>query len=133
MPFVADNSIVVAWFIASQANAKTDALLERAATENVHVPVVWRVEFAATLLTFSHDRRVQPARIPAILDEIDELDFVHDAAPPSPRLLIEIGRRYALSAYDACYLELALRLKFPLAARDAPLRKAADRAGILLV
>lgn len=132
MAFVADNSVVVAWFIASQANAMTEALLERAAIEDVHVPAIWRAEFAATLLTLSHNRRMQPARVPAILDELDRLDFVHDAAPPSARSLIELAQRYALSAYDACYLELALRLKFPLAARDAPLRKAADRAGIPL-
>lgn len=132
MAFVADNSVVVAWFIASQANAMTEALLERAAIEDVHVPAIWRAEFAATLLTLSHNRRLHPARVPAILDELDRLDFVHDAAPPSARSLIELAQRYALSAYDACYLELALRLKFPLAARDAPLRKAADRAGIPL-
>ena len=50
----------------------------------------------------------------------------------SARSLIELAWRHALSAYNACYLELAVRLKFPLAARDAPLRNAADRAGILL-
>lgn len=132
MAFVADNSIVVAWFIASQANAKTDALLERAAIEDVHVPFVWRAEFAAALLALSHNRRLQPARMPAILDELDGLDFVHDAAPPSARSLIGLARRYALSAYDTCYLELALRLRVPLAARDAPLRAAAGRDGIAL-
>jgi len=130
--FVADNSIVVAWFIASQANARTDALLERAAIEDIHVPFVWRAEFAAALLTLSHNRRLPPARMPAILDELDRLDFVNDAAPPSARSLIELARRHALSAYDACYLELALRLRVPLAARDAPLRAAAGRAGIPL-
>lgn len=132
MAFVADNSIVVAWFIASQANARTDALLERAAIEDVHVPFVWRAEFAAALLTLSHNRRLQPARMPKILDELDRLDFVHDAAPPSARSLIELARRHALSAYDACYLELAQRLRVPLAARDAPLRAAAGRAGVAL-
>lgn len=132
MAFVADNSVTVAWFIASQADSKTDALLGRAASEDVHVPFVWRAEFAATLLTLTHNRRLQPARVPAILDEIDRLDLVEDATPPSVRSLIDIGRRNALSAYDASYLELALRLKLPLAARDATLRRAAERAGILL-
>jgi predicted nucleic acid-binding protein len=130
--FVADNSVVVAWFIASQASARTNALLERAAMEDVHVPFIWRAEFAATLLALSHGRRLQPARIPAMLDELERLELVHDATPPSARALIELGRRYALSAYDACYLELALRLGHPLAARDAPLRKAAERAGVAL-
>lgn len=132
MAFVADNSVVVAWFVASQANTKTEALLTRAAIEDVHVPFVWRAEFAATMLTLSHNRRLPPTRVPAILDELDRLELVQDAAPPAVRSLLELGRRYALSAYDACYLELALRLKYPLAARDAPLRKAADRAGVVL-
>lgn len=132
MPFVADNSVVVAWFVASQGSADTDALLDRAVTEDVHVPAIWRAEFAATLLTFSHNRRLPPARVLDIIDQIDQLDFVHDSAPPSTRTLVEIGRRHSVSAYDACYLELAMRLRLPLAVRDAPLRKAAVRAGLKL-
>lgn len=132
MAFVADNSVVVAWFVESQASATTRALLDRASAEDVHVPSIWRAEFAAALLGLSHNRRLPPARLPAILDEIERLDFVHDAGPSSARLLVDLARRYALNAYDACYLELALRLKLPLAARDAPLRGAAERAGVAL-
>lgn len=132
MSFVADNSVIVAWFVASQSSAETEALLERAVTEDVFVPFIWRAEFAATLLVFSHNRRLPPARVSVILEEIDRLDFVHDPAPPSTRTLVEIGRRHSLNAYDACYLELAMRLRRPLAARDAPLRKAAARAGVKL-
>ncbi|MGQ0512353.1 MAG: type II toxin-antitoxin system VapC family toxin [Betaproteobacteria bacterium] len=124
--------MVVAWFVASQASSVTDTLLERAAGEDVHVPLIWRAEFAATLLAFSHNRRLAPSRIPAILAELERLDLVHDTEPPSTRSLIEVARRYSLGAYDACYLELALRRKIPLAARDGPLRKAAGRAGALL-
>ena len=132
MAFVADNSATIAWFDASQATAATDALLDRASVEDVHVPVIWRAEFAGALLTLAHNRRLVPTRVPAILDEIDRLDLVEDAAPPSVRLLVDLARRHALSAFDSSYLELALRLKLPLAARDAPLRRAADRAGIRL-
>jgi predicted nucleic acid-binding protein len=132
MPFVADNSVIVAWFIASQSSTETEALLERAATEDVFVPVIWRAEFAAILLAFSHNRRLSPARVSAILDEIDQLGFVHDPAAPSARTLVDIGRRYSLSAYDACYLELAMRLRLPIAVRDAALRKASVRAGLKL-
>ena len=84
------------------------------------------------MLAFSHNRRLPLARVSVILDEIDQLDFVHDPAPPSTRTLVEIGRRHSLSAYDACYLELAMRLRLPLAVRDAPLRKVASRAGVKL-
>ncbi len=132
MAFVADNSIVIAWFVESQATAVTRTLLDRAAAEDVHVPSIWRAEFAAALLALSHNRRLPPARLPGILEATERLDFVHDAGPASVRALIDLARRYALNAYDACYLELALRLKLPLAARDVPLRRAAERAGLSL-
>ena len=132
MAFVADNSVVVAWFVESQASGETQQLLERAAAEEVHVPCIWRAEFAAALLGLSHNRRLSPGRIPAILEALEGLDFVHDAGPRSTALLVDLARRHSLNAYDACYLELALRLKLPLAARDAPLRGAAGRAGVLL-
>ncbi len=132
MAFVADNSVVIAWFVQSQATSATTALLDRAASEEVHVPSIWRAEFAAALLALSHNRRLRPAHVPGILDELDRLDFVHDAGPASTRALIDVARRHALNAYDACYLELALRLRLPLAARDAPLRRAAERAGVPL-
>lgn len=132
MAFVADNSVIIAWFVENQANAETDALLERAASDDVHVPAVWSAEFAAALLALSHNRRLLPKRVPAILDEVDRLEFRHDNSPPSARGLVDLGRRFGLSAYDACYLELAMRLRVPLAARDAALRKAADRVGVVL-
>ena len=37
---------------------------------------------------------------------------------------------YALSAYDAAYLDLSLRHRAPLATLDGKLRKAAQRAGV---
>ena len=132
MGFVADNSVIVGWFVESQSNAYSRELLDRAAKEEVHVPMIWRAEFASVLLVFSHNRRLQPKQVPVIIEHIERLDLIDDAAPPSVRTLVELGRRYALSAYDATYLELALRLRLPLAARDGPLRKAAGRTGMLL-
>jgi predicted nucleic acid-binding protein len=43
-----------------------------------------------------------------------------------------LARSYALSAYDAAYLELAIREHAPLATLDKSLRKAANRAGVPL-
>ena len=38
-----------------------------------------------------------------------------------------------LSVYDAAYLELALRLKLPLACKDGPLRDAAKKRSLTVV
>lgn len=45
---------------------------------------------------------------------------------------LSLARRYRLSAYDAAYLELALRTGLPLATLDASLAKAASAAGVPL-
>ena len=44
-----------------------------------------------------------------------------------------LARERDLSAYDGAYLELAVRLRLPLATIDDQLRKAAARAGVALV
>lgn len=43
-----------------------------------------------------------------------------------------LARTHRLTAYDAAYLELALRLHLPLATRDAALAAAATAAGVAL-
>lgn len=44
-----------------------------------------------------------------------------------------LARQHGLSAYDASYLVLALRLSLPLATRDRALRAAARAAGVPLL
>jgi predicted nucleic acid-binding protein len=44
-------------------------------------------------------------------------------------LVAPVARLYDLSAYDAAYLELAIRLNLPLATLDEDLVKAAKKAG----
>ena len=43
-----------------------------------------------------------------------------------------LAEQYALTAYDAAYLELALRERLPLATLDRQLRAAASSAGVAL-
>jgi len=49
------------------------------------------------------------------------------------RRLHGLAEEYALSAYDAAYLELAQRKDLGLATLDQPLIKAARRAGVNVV
>ena len=43
---------------------------------------------------------------------------------------MHLAEKHALTAYDAVYLELALRTGLPLATLDGPLRKAAKDEGV---
>jgi predicted nucleic acid-binding protein len=46
--------------------------------------------------------------------------------------ILALARSHKLTAYDAAYLELAMRLGVPIAARDAALEKAAQAVGVPL-
>jgi predicted nucleic acid-binding protein len=46
---------------------------------------------------------------------------------------LSIGREYGLSAYDAAYVDLAMRMGLPLATRDRALRAACKRADVRLL
>jgi predicted nucleic acid-binding protein len=46
---------------------------------------------------------------------------------------LAIARERRLSAYDAAYLELAIREELPLATLDGDLRRAANAIGVSLV
>ncbi|WP_243406987.1 type II toxin-antitoxin system VapC family toxin [Cuspidothrix issatschenkoi] len=46
---------------------------------------------------------------------------------------MKLARREGLAAYDAAYLELALRLQLPLATLDKQLAEAANRCGVSLI
>jgi predicted nucleic acid-binding protein len=45
-------------------------------------------------------------------------------------MLVTLARDHRLSAYDAAYLELALRERLPIATTDRALREAATTAGV---
>ena len=49
MPFVADNSVVIAWFSRGQATAYSDRFYKRLEKDEVVVPSVWPYEFANAL------------------------------------------------------------------------------------
>ena len=130
MAFVADNSVVLAWFIASQSTAYSEKMLRRVALEPVHVPLVWSLEFANALRQLERRRKLKPEVTAELLDAVDALELKSDASPPGQRRLMGLARQYELSVYDASYLELAIRLALPLATQDAALAAAATRAGL---
>jgi predicted nucleic acid-binding protein len=130
MALVVDASMVVAWFIIGQATAHTRKVLARAGSEVLHAPPLLQIELASALVKLAHRRKITPAAIGDILTEFEALDLVTDRTPPTARTIAATCRRYALSAYDAAYFELAMRLELPLAAKDGPLVDAARKAGV---
>jgi predicted nucleic acid-binding protein len=131
--FVADASVAVAWLIESQSSHATDQLLrEAAAGAAVHIPSLWMFEVANALLILKRRRRIDQQGYDQARVDLRDLHPLVDAESPQLALgsICELAEKYELSAYDAVYLELALRKKIPLASRDAALNNAAKAAGV---
>jgi predicted nucleic acid-binding protein len=131
--FVADASVALAWVVESQSSQATDNLLAEAEIgASVHVPVLWTFEVANALLILKRRGRIDQQGYDRARLDLRGLRPLLDEQGPQLALssTCELAERYRLSAYDAVYLELALRRGLPLASRDAALNKAAKRAGV---
>ena len=131
--FVVDASTAFAWAHADQASAYTAAILE--SLENgasAHAPSLWRLELANILLVANRRKKMTVLECEAALAFFENLPIAIDLETSSMAFgkTSDLAREHSLSAYDACYLELAVRKKLPLATRDESLIKAAKRSGI---
>ncbi len=81
------------------------------------------------------NKRITPARTSEFIALIGGLPIVIDEQTPIHALstVLELARSERLSAYDASYLELAMRRGVPLATKDDDLAKAARRVGVTLL
>jgi predicted nucleic acid-binding protein len=133
--FVIDASVALAWCFDDEATAASRALLDRFGQERAEVPSLWHLELANALALSERRRRITAARVSEFIDLIDGLPIVVDPETPARALgaVLALARREGLSAYDASYLELAMRRGVPLATKDGPLAQAAQRVGVSLL
>lgn len=107
-------------------------MLERLAAETVSVPAIWHLEIANVLALSERRGRIAPANSSEFIALLETLDVVIDEETPSRALgrVLDLARAERLTAYDAAYLELAMRRGIPLASKDADLCDAAERLGV---
>jgi predicted nucleic acid-binding protein len=131
--FVVDASVAIAWLFEDEVTPGTEAVLDRLAHEEAHVPGLWELEVANVVLSAERRGRLSEAASARIVERLGDLPI--RLSPNSPRLphLLEVGRRYGLTSYDAAYLALAQQLDLPLATLDRELAAAAGAADVELL
>ncbi len=134
MKLVLDASMALAWIFerldaeeAALANHLLDVFLEHEAW----VPRLWHAEVANALLVAerrgvitqvtTHNFSESLSRLPL---KVDNRSGLRHQAP-----VLQLAREHQLSAYDATYLELTLRLEARLATFDRKLALATRQAG----
>ena len=129
---VLDASVALTWCFKNEATAAADRVLERLAAEAASVPAIWHLEIANVLALSERRRRITPAGSAEFIALLETLEIVIDEETPSRALgrVLDLARAERLTAYDAAYLELAMRLGVPLASKDGDLCDAAERVGV---
>ncbi len=135
MPFVVDASVALAWHFEDETSEYADRVLERLRRDAAVVPSVWLLEVANALAVAERRGRLSPARVARAVELFSELPITASDLPVSAAfgMVLNLARAYGLSAYDAAYLELAMREGLPLATQDDALRAAAGAVGVPLL
>jgi predicted nucleic acid-binding protein len=129
---VLDASIALCWCFEDEATDATDELLRQLQTNTVAVPAHWFIEVTNVLALSERRRRMTPADTVQFIGLLENLMIDLDEETPARAFdrVLNLARSENLTAYDAAYLELAMRLGAPLATKDLALASAAVRLGV---
>jgi predicted nucleic acid-binding protein len=126
--FVLDASTALAWCFRDEDDHRAMSALERLESAEAYVPTLWSLEVANGLLAAERRKRITASASADAMRILLELPIVTDPFTRSRdfNATWRLARTHGLSAYDACYLELAMRLNLPLVTLDERLRAAAE-------
>ncbi|MCL2875023.1 MAG: type II toxin-antitoxin system VapC family toxin [Betaproteobacteria bacterium] len=133
MAFVLDNSVVCGWILENQSSDYSAAIARRLEQESAAAPPLLRLETVNVLRTACKRQVMIASQAQELLAQLSRLPIEVNSNSPEPGLLLALALRYDLTAYDATYLELALRMQLPIATQDVALAEAARIAGVGVV
>ncbi len=122
----------MAWCFEDEAAGYADRVLKKLATREAVVPAIWPLEVANVLLVGERRKRLTKADSSRFLELLQGLPITIDVQATSRAFgdIMSVARSLTISAYDAAYVELAMREGLPLATLDDSLNKAASMSGI---
>lgn len=122
------------WSFEDETDEYADAVLDQLAKARAVVPALWPLEVANALLMGERRKRSTEADtikwtgilslLPIIIDDETNAHAWSDT--------LSLARGHNLTAYDAAYLELAIRRGLPLATIDGKLKLAAKAVGVAI-
>lgn len=132
--FVLDGSVALAWYFRDEKDAYADAVAARFPNVEAVVPTIWPLEIANAVLMGERRKRSTIAQASSWLSFLSSLSIIVDGETGQRAWTdtLNLARTHKLSAYDAAYLELAIRLARPLATLDEELKAAAKVVGVPL-
>ncbi|MGB7546360.1 MAG: type II toxin-antitoxin system VapC family toxin [Terracidiphilus sp.] len=132
---VLDASMALAWLFKRVDPAEAvlaDKALEELSTVKATVPSIWYAEVANAVLRGERQGVVQATQTAFFISDLSQAEIETDEQSPRTRQasVLDLARTHGLTAYDATYLELAMRRAAVLATFDRKLAGAARAAGV---
>ena len=127
--WVIDASVTMPWFFADEATPFTEGLLDALGEKVIWAPTLWVLECANVLQSAQRRRCIDAHRRAEIASELSALPVRLDSEIPDFVSLDRLAAAHGLSAFEAAYLELALRRSLILVSLDARLIAAASALG----
>ena len=129
---VIDASVALAWCFPDEVSEYADEVLIALEGHAILVPPLWPVEITNAVLIAERRKRIKQPEIRRFVELLDGLRVSMDSQSVTENVsnILPIAQEYGLSAYDAAYLDVAVRHGAPLATLDSALQKAGRKAGI---
>ena len=130
-----DCSIVLAWYFVDETDRYADSVAAALPRTTAVVPSLFHLELANILVVGERRKRSTEAQATAFLARLAGMPIVVDGQTVARAWsdIIALARSHGLSAYDAAYLELAVRESLPLATLDERLVTAAKEIGVAII
>jgi predicted nucleic acid-binding protein len=129
---VLDASLIIAHVLGESTVAVDSSIFDTLRDDTIMAPAHWSAEVASALTSNARRGRLSQADVALILEQIDayDVEFATPATVTELSDLVAFATDQQLSAYDAAYVLLALRLGAKLATLDNAMRRAAGRLHI---
>ena len=129
MSLVVDCSVAASWALPDEMSDLSDQALVMCAKNGAVVPPIFWFELRNTMIVNERKGRISEEETSEGLAALEELPLAIDHDTSADHLM-SLARRHRLSAYDAAYVELALRLGATLVTLDRDMAAAASAEGI---
>ena len=133
---VLDASVTIDWFLPETPGVAeyAGAVLKAIESKDLLpiVPDLWHYEVGSVLMAAKRSKRISAKRLATITAQLTDLQ----PFTVNPRLtesdVIAKAQAFHLQGYDAVYVDLAKRLKLPIASTDGGIRTACRVHGVEL-
>lgn len=133
MDWVLDCSSLASLFLPDESSLKVRSFFADLPEDNSFwIPALWWYEMTNVLTVAERKKRLNHADVYKIISLFDQFNLNTDNALGTEfsHRIYELAKTYKLSAYDATYLELAIRKKAGMVTLDNQLINATKIAGI---